>query len=123
MITRKRRALSSFDSYLSEIDKTRLLSPEEEKELAQQIGDGDLAARDRLVRANLRLVVSIARKYVGKGLAVEDLVSEGNMGLLRAVEGYDATAGTRFATYATYWIRQSMRRALSRSGNTIRLPS
>src|SRR5580698_565555 len=100
MIIRTRRAQSPFDSYLSEIDQTRLLSPQEERELAVQIQEGDVAARDRLVRANLRLVVSIARKYVGKGLVVEDLVGEGNMGLLRAAEGFDPNAGTRFATYA-----------------------
>ncbi len=123
MITRTRRAQSPFDSYLSEIDQTQLLTPQEERELAVQIQQGDVAARDRLVRANLRLVVSIARKYVGKGLVVEDLVGEGNMGLLRAAEGFDPNAGTRFATYATYWIRQSIRRALSRDANTLRLPS
>jgi RNA polymerase primary sigma factor len=123
MITRSRRGRSPFDSYLIEIDDTPLLTAQEERDLAARIEDGDLAARDQLVRANLRLVVSIARTYVGKGLAVEDLIGEGNMGLLRAAEGYDPAAGTRFATYATYWIRQSIRRALSRDANTLRLPS
>lgn len=123
MISRTRRAGSTFDSYLSEIDQTQLLSPQEERDLAFRIQEGDASARDCLVRANLRLVVSIARNYVGKGLPVEDLVGEGNMGLLRAVEGFNPNAGTRFATYATYWIRQSIRRALSRDANTLRLPS
>jgi RNA polymerase primary sigma factor len=123
MIARTRPALSSFDSYLSEIDQTLLLSPDEEQDLARRIQEGDVAARDHLVRANLRLVVSIARNYAGKGLLVEDLVGEGNMGLLRAAEGFDPSAGTRFSTYASYWIRQSIRRALSRDGNALRLPS
>lgn len=123
MITRTRRGRSPFDSYLIEIDETPLLNAQEERELAGLVQIGDIAARDQLVRANLRLVVSIARNYVGKGLAVEDLVGEGNMGLIRAAEGYDPNAGTRFATYATYWIRQSIRRALSRDANTLRLPS
>jgi RNA polymerase primary sigma factor len=120
--TRTRRARSPFDSYLLEIDRTPLLTAAEERELADRIAAGDPAARDRLVRANLRLVVCVARQYVGKGLAMEDLVAEGNMGLMRAAEGFDPTAGTRFATYATYWIRQSIRRSLSRDGNSVRLP-
>jgi RNA polymerase primary sigma factor len=123
MIARTRRGRSLFDSYLLEIDETPLLSAQEERDLAARVREGDIAARDQLVRANLRLVVSVARKYGGKGLAVEDLVGEGNMGLIRAAEGYDPNAGTRFATYATYWIRQSVRRALSRDANTLRLPS
>ena len=123
MFTRARRVRPLFDSYLFEIDETPLLSTQEERELAARVREGDIVARDRLVRANLRLVVSLARKYSGKGLAVEDLASEGNMGLIRAAEGYDPDAGTRFATYATYWIRQSIRRALSRDANTLRLPS
>jgi RNA polymerase primary sigma factor len=108
---------------LAEIDETPLLTVQEERRLAERVLQGDLVARDGLIRANLRLVVSIARKYTGRGLPVEDLVAEGNMGLLRAVEGYEPTAGTRLATYATYWIRQSIRRALSRDSNTLRLPS
>ena len=123
MSTRTHRARTPFDSYLQEIDATPLLTAAEERELAERIQQGDSVARDRLVRANLRLVVCIARNYSGKGLPVEDLVSEGNMGLMRAVEGFNPGAGTRFATYATYWIRQSLRRALSRDANTLRLPS
>lgn len=117
------REKSPFDSYLYEIDETALLTVQEERELAERVQRGESDARDQLVRANLRLVVSIARNYAGKGLPMEDLVSEGNMGLLRAVEGFDPTAGTRFATYATYWIRQSIRRGLSRDANTLRLPA
>src|ERR1700722_7915727 len=123
MITRSRRGRSPFDSYLIEIDETPLLSAQDERELAARVQAGDTSARDLLVRANLRLVVSIARNYVGKGLPVEDLVGEGNMGLIRAAEGFDPNAGTRFATYATYWIRQSIRRSLSRDANALRLPS
>jgi RNA polymerase primary sigma factor len=123
MNTRSRRGRSPFDSYLLDIDDTPLLSSPGERELAARVQAGDLEARDQLVRANLRLVVSIARTYAGKGLPVEDLVGEGNMGLIRAAEGYDPNAGTRFATYATYWIRQSIRRSLSRDANTLRLPS
>ncbi len=123
MNARPRRGRSPFDVYLTEIDQTALLTARDERELAIRVQEGDLEARDRLVRANLRLVVSVARNYTGKGLAVEDLVGEGNMGLIRAAEGYDPNAGTRFATYATYWIRQSIRRALSRDANTLRLPS
>lgn len=123
MTTRSPRDQYPFDAYLCEIDETPLLTVQEERLLAERVLEGDLVARDHLIRSNLRLVVSIARKYTGKGLAVEDLVAEGNMGLLRAVEGFEPTAGTRFATYATYWIRQSIRRALSRDANTLRLPS
>jgi RNA polymerase primary sigma factor len=122
MNPRLRRVQSLFDCYLSEIDETPLLTPKQEGELAGKVQVGDAAAREHLVKANLRLVVSIARQYAGKGLPLEDLVSEGNMGLLRAAEGFDPDAGTRFATYATYWIRQSIRRALNRTGNAVRLP-
>lgn len=120
--SRTRRARSPFDSYLTEIDRTPLLSADEERELSALVRDGDAAARDRLVRANLRLVVSLARRYSGKGLPLEDLIAEGNMGLMRAAEGFDPAAGTRFATYASYWIKQSIRRALGRDGNAVRLP-
>ena len=84
---------------------------------------GDAQARDRMVRANLRLVVNIARSYVGKGLALQDLIEEGNLGLLRAVEGFDPDMGTRFSTYASYWIKQSIKRALINSSKTIRIPA
>lgn len=125
--TKKRKATSAvqtpLETYLREINETALLSAAEEKELAIQIGEGDTAARDRMVRANLRLVVNIARGYSGKGLSLQDLIEEGNLGLLRAVEGFDPAMGTRFSTYASYWIKQSIKRALINTGKTIRIPA
>jgi RNA polymerase primary sigma factor len=112
-----------LETYLREINETALLSAKEEKELATSIGQGDTAARDRMVRANLRLVVNIARGYSGKGLGLQDLIEEGNLGLLRAVEGFDPAMGTRFSTYASYWIKQSIKRALINTGKTIRIPA
>ena len=112
-----------LETYLREINETSLLTAAEEKELAVKIGNGDTAARDRMVRANLRLVVNIARGYSGKGLSLQDLIEEGNLGLLRAVEGFDPAMGTRFSTYASYWIKQSIKRALINSGKTIRIPA
>jgi RNA polymerase primary sigma factor len=114
---------SPLETYLREINETKLLSAEEEQMLARQIANGDAAARDRMVRANLRLVVNISRSYVGKGLALQDLIEEGNLGLLRAVEGFDPEMGTRFSTYASYWIKQSIKRALINSAKTIRIPA
>jgi RNA polymerase primary sigma factor len=112
-----------LESYLREINETALLRPDEEKELAYRIEDGDSEARDHLVRANLRLVVNIARSYQGKGLALQDLIAEGNLGLLRAVEGYDPSMNTRFSTYASFWIKQSMKRAVVNTAKTVRLPA
>jgi RNA polymerase primary sigma factor len=112
-----------LESYLREINETPLLKAEEEKELAYRIEDGDSEARDHLVRANLRLVVNIARSYQGKGLALQDLIAEGNLGLLRAVEGYDPSMNTRFSTYASFWIKQSMKRAVVNTAKTVRLPA
>ena len=112
-----------LETYLREINETALLSADEEKELARAIAKGDVRARDRMVRANLRLVVNIARGYSGKGLGLQDLIEEGNLGLLRAVEGFDPTMGTRFSTYASYWIKQSIKRALINSAKTIRIPA
>ena len=112
-----------LETYLREINETALLSPTDEQDLAVAIGNGDLAARDRMVRANLRLVVNIARGYTGKGLGLQDLIEEGNLGLLRAVEGFDPAMGTRFSTYASYWIKQSIKRALINSAKTIRIPA
>src|SRR5262245_64994291 len=114
---------SPLETYLREINEMALLTAEEEKELAYRIADGDDQARDRMVRANLRLVVNIARGYVGKGLSLQDLIEEGNLGLLRAVEGFDPEMGTRFSTYASYWIKQSIKRALVNSAKTIRIPA
>lgn len=114
---------SPLETYLREINETALLSGEEERDLARRIGAGDVRARDHMVRANLRLVVNIARGYVGKGLGLQDLIEEGNLGLLRAVEGFDPEVGTRFSTYASYWIKQSIKRALINSAKTIRIPA
>jgi RNA polymerase primary sigma factor len=114
---------SPLETYLREINETALLSAEDEHELADLIAQGDAQARDRMVRANLRLVVNIARGYAGKGLGLQDLIEEGNLGLLRAVEGFDPTVGTRFSTYASYWIKQSIKRALINSAKTIRIPA
>ncbi len=122
-VSRSRSAQSPLETYLREINETALLSAEEEQELAGRIGQGDVLARDRMVRANLRLVVNIARGYTGKGLGLQDLIEEGNLGLLRAVEGFDPTVGTRFSTYASYWIKQSIKRALINSAKTIRIPA
>jgi RNA polymerase primary sigma factor len=124
---RGRRLTSSLqtplETYLREINETALLSAKEEQQLADQIAAGDVRARDRMVRANLRLVVNIARGYTGKGLSLQDLIEEGNLGLLRAVEGFDPAVGTRFSTYASYWIKQSIKRALINSAKTIRIPA
>ena len=114
---------SPLETYLREINETALLSAQDEQELATLIGQGDVQARDRIVRANLRLVVNIARGYTGKGLSLQDLIEEGNLGLLRAVEGFDPGVGTRFSTYASYWIKQSIKRALINSAKTIRIPA
>lgn len=114
---------SPLETYLREINETALLSPEDEQDLAVAVGQGDTQARDRMVRANLRLVVNIARGYTGKGLTLQDLIEEGNLGLLRAVEGFDPAMGTRFSTYASYWIKQSIKRALINTAKTIRIPA
>jgi RNA polymerase primary sigma factor len=124
--TRRKQASnvqSPLETYLREINETSLLSAEDEHELAIAIGNGDIRARDRMVRANLRLVVNIARGYTGKGLGLQDLIEEGNLGLLRAVEGFDPAVGTRFSTYASYWIKQSIKRALINTAKTIRIPA
>ena len=114
---------SPLETYLCEINETPLLSADEELELAGAIAQGDMEARDLMVRANLRLVVNIARGYTSKGLSLQDLIEEGNLGLLRAVEGFDPSVGTRFSTYASYWIKQSIKRALINSAKTIRIPA
>jgi RNA polymerase primary sigma factor len=114
---------SPLETYLREINETPLLKADEEKQLAYRIKTGDNEARDRMVRANLRLVVNIARSYTGKGLGLQDLIEEGNLGLLRAVEGFDPAMNTRFSTYASYWIKQSIKRALVNTAKTIRIPA
>jgi len=109
--------------YLREISKAPLLKSDQELDLAHKIADGDLDATQKFVLANLRLVVSIAKKYVGRGLTLLDLIQEGNMGLLRAVHKYDPSRGFKFSTYATWWIRQAILRAISEQARTVRLPA
>jgi len=113
---------NNLQAYLSEIAKTDLLTIEEEWELAERINDGDGKARDHMIRANLRLVVKIARDYANYGLPLADLVSEGNIGLMKAVEKYDPAKGGKLSTYAAWWIKQSVKRALSNQSKTVRLP-
>jgi RNA polymerase primary sigma factor len=120
---RESNAASPLQIYLHDINDTPLLSAEEERELAERIAGGDPYAREHMVKANLRLVVNIARGYLGKGLSLEDLIEEGNLGLMRAVEGFDGMMDTRFSTYASYWIKQSIRRAVMNNGKPIRLPA
>ena len=127
MSTRRRQPAAAvqtpLETYLREINETGLLTADDEKRLARAIAAGDGLSRDHMVRANLRLVVNIARGYANRGLPLPDLIEEGNLGLLRAVEGFDPDVGTRFSTYASYWIKQSIKRALINSGKTIRIPA
>jgi RNA polymerase primary sigma factor len=117
---------AGLEVYLKEINETSLLTPEEEQELARAIKGSDpqtaWEARDRMVRANLRLVVNIAKNYVGRGVPISDLIEEGNIGLLRAVEGFDPDQGSRFSTYAGWWIKQAIKRALVGSGQLVNIP-
>ena len=108
--------------YLQEISRVKLLTPEEEQDLARRVQAGDREAEKRLVEANLRLVVRIARRYLHRGLSLLDLIEEGNVGLLHAARKFQADRGTRFSTYATWWIRQAVVRALANQARTIRLP-
>jgi len=108
--------------YLREIQKTKLLTADDEKELAGRITKGDKAARDKMIESNLRLVVKIAKRYINRGLPFLDLIEEGNMGLIKAVERFKLSKECRFSTYATWWIRQSIERALVNQSRTIRLP-
>lgn len=108
--------------YLKEIGRVPLLSSDEETELAKRMAEGDTKAKNRLSEANLRLVVSIAKKYVGRGMQFLDLIQEGNLGLLKAVEKFDYTKGFKFSTYATWWIRQAITRAIADQARTIRIP-
>ena len=108
--------------YLKEIGQIKLLTPEEEVDLARRVSEGDQAAKDKLTEANLRLVVSVAKKYSGRGLHILDLIQEGNTGLIRAVDKFDYKKGTKFSTYATWWIRQAITRAIADQARTIRVP-
>ena len=112
-----------LDTYLADINEVPLLTADQEIELAKRIQRGDLAAREHMIRANLRLVVSIAKNYVNRGLAFMDLIEEGNIGLMKAVEKFDPKAGCRFSTYATWWIKQGIRRALVNTVKTVRVQS
>ena len=118
-----RDASNALNLYLREIREGRLLSAAEEHALAEAIAKGDRDARARMIQANLRLVVKIARDYMGRGLILDDLIGEGNLGLIRAAEEFDPRFGTRFSTYASYWIKQAIRHALINTTLTIRLPA
>jgi RNA polymerase primary sigma factor len=112
-----------LETYLLEINEVPLLSAEEERELGRRIQSGDLQARERMIRANLRLVVSVAKTYSERGLSLQDLIAEGNIGLMKAAEKFDPAAGCRFSTYGTWWIKQSIRRALTNTVKQVRVPS
>jgi RNA polymerase primary sigma factor len=115
---------SGLQLYLKQINESPLLTADEEKELARRIIDNnDPEARERMVRSNLRLVVNLAKHYVNRGLSLPDLIEEGNIGLLKAVEGFDPTNGTRFSTYASWWIKQAIKRALINSVQPIHIPA
>lgn len=113
---------TGLNRYLREIGKIPLLTPQQESELAKRISKGDAAARERMIKANLRLVVTIARDYVNLGLPLLDLISEGNIGLTKAIERFDPTKGAKLSTYAAWWIKQSIKRALADQTKTIRIP-
>lgn len=113
----------ALDAYLREIQEVALLTHDEERSLALRVRDGDAEARERMIRANLRLVVAIAKTYANRGLSLTDLIEEGNVGLLKAVERFDPTLEFRFSTYGSWWIKQSIRRALVNTARTVRVPS
>ncbi|NLO64852.1 MAG: RNA polymerase sigma factor RpoD [Clostridiales bacterium] len=112
----------SVKMYLKDIGRVPLLTPEEELEIAQKMVEGDVDAKNKLINANLRLVVSIAKRYVGRGMQFLDLIQEGNLGLMKAVDKFDYTKGFKFSTYATWWIRQAITRAIADQARTIRIP-
>ena len=116
------RESASLEKYLQEIGKEEMISAEEEVELAQQIRKGDKKALERLTRANLRFVVSVAKQYQNQGLSLPDLINEGNLGLLKAAERFDETHGFKFISYAVWWIRQSILQAISEQSRIVRLP-
>jgi RNA polymerase primary sigma factor len=114
---------TSVTTYFQEVNGTSLLEADEESDLAWRIQDGDVEARDHMVRANLRLVVSIARSFMGRGLTLQDLIQEGNLGLVHAVERFDPSQETRFSTYAKYWIKEAIQRALTTHSRPVRVPA
>lgn len=114
---------SAFRLYVREVGQTKLITPKEERELARRIKKGDAEAREQMIKANLRLVVKIARDYEGLGVPLLDLISEGNIGLMKAVDRFDPNKGAKFSTYGAFWIKQAIRRALDNQAKTIRLPS
>ena len=114
---------NDLHTYFRDINQASLLSAAEERELAEAIARGDCDARTRMIEVNLRLVVKIARDYLGRGMLIDDLIGEGNLGLIRAAEEFDPRFGTRFSTYASYWIKQAIRHALINTSTTIRLPA
>ncbi|MDY6276894.1 MAG: RNA polymerase sigma factor RpoD/SigA [Bacteroidales bacterium] len=116
------RESASLDKYLQEIGREELVSPEEEVELAQRIRKGDQAALEKLTKANLRFVVSVAKQYQNQGLSLPDLINEGNLGLIKAAEKFDETRGFKFISYAVWWIRQSILQALAEQSRIVRLP-
>ncbi len=111
-----------LETYLQEINEVPLLTAEQERELGRRIHCGDTQAREHLIRANLRLVVSIAKNYAERGLSLQDLIAEGNIGLMKAAEKFDPAAGCRFSTYGTWWIKQAIRRALTNTVKSVRVP-
>lgn len=117
-----RKSCESLDIYLSQINHEPLINAEEEVELAQRIRQGDMDARNKMVKANLRFVVSVAKQYQNQGMTLSDLINEGNMGLIKAADKFDETKGFKFISYAVWWIRQSILQAMAEHSRTIRLP-
>lgn len=121
--TERTRLGNPLHTYFHDVGCTALLTAQEETDLARLVQDGDHAARDEMVRANLRLVVKLAKENMGRGLDLDDMIAEGNLGLMHAVEYFDPEVGVRFSTYAKYWIKEAIERAIKNTGRTIRIPS